>query len=419
MDRLDCLKVQKIIKNNNRIEYVYKCDGKWKDLLNLDKNMFIEYEFNIEKVPDSIAIIPFLANIIPISWVFDLSIEINELDKSFFECIPDIKNGYINMYPTIPMLGNLQVNGIKENLYEPVNTGTLFSGGVDAFSTLFQHINEKPILLTIWGADVQLDDEIGWNRVQKHHIEVAKKYGLDYSFLKTNFRTILNCKKLSDGVSKENIREWWHDFQHGIAILGHIAPIAYEKKIKILYIASSNTDKSRKRIVCASDPTIDNYVKYSSCKIVHDGYEYTRQDKIHNICKFLERSNEKSVQLRVCWKSSGGENCCECEKCYRTILEILVEKKDPNDFGFNFTKEKRAKMMKEMPKIDLVKYNFANYYSDAQKRLIENYTDEKTPEDLYWFRKFKLRNEKSKYIEFEEKILKKTKKILKKILSKK
>ena len=160
-------------------------------------------------------------------------------------------------------------------------------------------------------------------------------------------------------------------------------------------------------------------MKYASCKIVHDGYEYTRQDKIHNICKFLERSNEKSVQLRVCWKSSGGENCCECEKCYRTILEILVEKKDPNDFGFNFTKEKRAKMMKEMPKIDLVKYNFANYYSDAQKRLIENYTDEKTPEDLYWFRKFKLRNEKSKYIEFEEKILKKTKKILKKILSKK
>lgn len=323
------------------------------------------------------------------------------------------------MYPTISMLGNLKVKEIEENLYISENTGCLFSGGVDAFNTLFQHINEKPILLTIWGADVRLDDKIGWNRVQKHHVGVAREYGLDYSFVKTNFRTVLNYRKLNDGVSKENNREWWHDFQHGIAILGQISPIAYEKKIRVLYIASSNTHESRKRIVCASDPTIDNYVKYASCKVIHDGYEYTRQDKIHNICKFLEKTDEKSVQLRVCWKSSGGENCCECEKCYRTILEILVEKKDPNDFGFHFTKEKRAKMMKEMPKIDLVKYNFANYYSDAQKRLLENYTEEETPEDLYWFRKFRMRNAKPKHIELEEKILKKIKKILKKILCKK
>lgn len=418
MEKLDCLKIKNIIKNKNRIDYVYEADGKWKELINLNERMFSEYDFNIEEVPNSIAIIPFLSNILPISWVFNLAIEIEELDKTFFEGIPEIKNGYINMHKELPMLGNLKVNKLEENLYEPENTGTLFSGGVDAFNTLFQHMEEKPILLTLWGADLKLDDIEGWSRVTEHHIDVAKKYGLKYSFIKTNFRTTLNYKALSGYVSSKVNGEWWHDFQHGIAILGNIAPIAYVKKMKTVYIASSNTIESRKKVVCASDPTIDNYVSYASCKVIHDGFEYTRQDKIHNICEYLEKSNKEDVQLRVCWKSSGGENCCECEKCYRTILEILVEKKEPNNFGFDFTEEKRKKMMRNMPKIKLVKYNFANYYSDAQKALCKNYTKEDTPKDLLWFRDFKLRNEKPKYLILLEKTNKKIKGTLKSVIKK-
>ena len=323
------------------------------------------------------------------------------------------------MYPTIPMLGEFEAKRIEKNSYQPKTIGTLFSGGVDAFNTLFKHMSEKPMLLTLWGADVRLDDEVGWNRVKEHHISVAKEYGLEYSFIKTNFRTVINSNAATKYVYQKINGEWWHDFQHGIAILGHIAPIAFVKKMKVVYIASSNTSETRKKIVCASDPTIDNYVRYTSCRVIHDGYEYTRQDKMHNICNFLDKENKKTMQLRVCWKSSGGENCCECEKCYRTIIEIIAEKKDPKDFGFDFTDEKRRKMMKEMPKIDLVKYNFANYYSDAQKRFLENYTEEETPKDLYWFRKFKMKNVKPKYKIFVEKIWKKIKKLIKKILGKK
>lgn len=419
MNKQNYLEVKKILKKGNRIDYIYEIKGKWKEYLNTDDSMFIEYGCNIEEVPDSIAIVPFICNILPISWVFDLTIVINSIDQKFYECIPKVKEGYINMYPTIPMLGKLEVNKIEENSYQPETTGTLFSGGVDAFNTLFQHIDEKPILLTLWGADVHLDDKIGWNRVSKHHISVAKEYGLKYSFIKTNFRTMVDEPELTDYVWQKINGEWWHDFQHGIAILGHIAPIAYLKKMKTVYIASSNTSETRKKIVCASDPTIDNYVRYANCTIVHDGYEYTRQDKVHNICTFLEKTNRKAVELRVCWKSSGGENCCECEKCYRTIIEIIAEKKDPINFGFNLTEEKRRKMMKVMPKIDLVKYNFANYYSDAQKIFLKNYTEEETPPDLYWFRAFKMKNKQPEYKMFWKRSWKKVKKMIKKIIGKK
>ena len=245
---------------------------------------------------------------------------------------------------------------------------------------------------------------------------MAKEYNLEYSFIKTNFRTFLNEIALSDCVRNKENREWWHDFQHGIGILGHIAPIAYLKKMNIVYIASSSTPAT-KNFVCASDPTIDNYLAYANCKIIHDGYEFTRQDKVHNICKF-SKNNNKNIPLRVCWKSSGGENCCECEKCYRTIIEIIAEKRNPNDFGFNFTEEKRRKMMKKCPKMELVKYNYVNFYSDAQEVFIKNYSEEETPKDLMWFRNYKFK-EKTKYKLFIEKIYGKTKQVIRKIIRKK
>ena len=419
MDNINCLEIKNVQKKGNRIEYFYEASGKWKEFLNEKENMFIEYDYNIETVPESIAVVPFICNILPICWVFDLKIKVDVIDKKFYECIPEVKNGYTNMHPKIPMLGNIEINKIEENTYNPENTGALFSGGVDAFNTLFQHIAEKPILLTLWGADIHLDDEMGWNKVAEHHISVSKEYNLEGYLIKNNFRTVVNEIALSAYVWKKVNGEWWHDFQHGIAILGHIAPIAYIKKMKTVYIASSNTKETRKNIVCASDPIIDNYVKYANCKVIHDGYEFTRQDKVHNICNFLDKTRRSSVQLRVCWQSSGGENCCECEKCYRTIIEIIAEGKEPRNFGFNLTDAKRRKMMAKMPKIELIKYNFANYYSDAQETLINNYTEEETPKDLMWFRKYKFKKGKPKYKLFMERAWRQTKSIIKKVIRKK
>ena len=189
------------------------------------------------------------------------------------------------------------------------------------------------------------------------------------------------------------------------------SPIAYINKYKNIYIASSFPIEYLGKYTCASDPTIDNNLHFASCKVIHDGCEFSRQQKIKNICDYLDKSKEKSIPARVCWISEGGDNCCECEKCYRTILGIIAEKKDPNDFGFNLTEEKRKKMMERMPKINQVKYNFQNYYSEIQEAFLKNYTEEETPEDLMWFRNFKLKNKEPLYIS----IIKKLKKILRRI----
>ena len=41
----------------------------------------------------------------------------------------------------------------------------------------------------------------------------------------------------------------------------------------------------------------------------------------------------KPYPIRVC--SFNDHNCCECEKCFRTILGIVAEGSEVKDFGFN------------------------------------------------------------------------------------
>ena len=410
----DYLKINKIVKSNNKITYLYECTGKWEKTLNLDDKFNVEYEFSIEDVPDSIAIIPFICNILPISWVYDIDIIVEELDEKFYNNLSKIKEGYQNMYPSINMLGNISVKKISNNKLISKGSCMFFSGGVDAFNTLLNHYDEKPALITVWGSDVSLNNLSAWDKVNSHIKKVSTEFGLNHFVIKSNFRTFLNYKELTSHVHKLINAEWWHDFQHGIGLIGLSAPLVYINKFEHIYIASSFTISEKGKITCASDPTIDNNLKFSNCKTVHDGYEFSRQDKIKNIINWCDKFKKK-VLLRVCWKSSLGYNCCSCEKCYRTMLGIIAEKKDPNDFGFDLTYLKRKRMMKELKTI--VKYD-ALRYTYIKNAFIKNYSLDETPDDLIWLRHIELKNKKPFYVKVYEKIRILNKKIYNKLFKK-
>lgn len=405
----NCLKITNITKKQNTIEIKYEATDVWNQLLNMNEYFFSEYDVNIENVPDSIAITPFLSNIIPMCWVFDATIVVDELDQEFYNCLEDVKKGYKDMYPNIPMKGNLIVNNLIKNEYKGTKTAVFFSGGVDAFNTLINHIETSPDLLTVWGSDIKLKDKKGWNIVKKQIESVAQQFNLNFSSIKTNFRTFLNYQTLYKGISMKVNGEWWHEFQHGIGLIGLAFPLAYIKKYNTLYIASSFTESMKGNYTCASDPTIDNYFKFSNCKVVHDGYEYTRQDKINNICNYSKKGFP--INLRVCWEAAGGENCCKCEKCFRTIIGIKAEKQDPIQYGFksDYIGEYNKKLYNQ------VKYNNAFAYQDIQKRFKENYTEEETTDQLKWFRDIKIKYTKPKYIWLCERICSKLKRICRKI----
>lgn len=291
---------------------------------------FAEYSINVENVPFSIAVIPFICNILPFIWIKNCDLIVPMLDKTFYNQLDILRNSYQQMYPMLNFRGNIKVEQIEDISYETQKSMCFFSGGVDAFSTLLNHIIEKPILFTIWGADISFSDEQSWNIIKKQNEQTAKQFSLDFLFCKTNFRDFYNNDLFNSLVSASN-DDWWHGFQHGMGLIGHAAPLCLIKGISTLYIASSYAVENNR---IASHPTIDNNVVWAGVHTVHDQYMYPRQSKIHDICRYA-RKNKKFPYLRVCWQSHSSSNCGYCEKCMRTIYGLIVEGEDPNFYGFS------------------------------------------------------------------------------------
>lgn len=367
--------------SERRIAFKYTVQGDWKKYFNINAEFFIEYSEDISKTPKDIAIIPFLCNVLPMAWVLDAEIFVDELDYDFYEHLLEIEKGYVDMYPRIKFGGKLKVSKLINHDYEVGNrTAAFFSGGADSFDTLIAHAEEHPTLVTLLGSDVKLSDTKGWELVSKHAFETAKQFQCENLFIASSFRLFLNEGALSAVVMPLANDGWWHGFQHGIGIISHAAPYVYLHKLKNIYIASSFTEKYK--FTCASDPTIDNYLHMGKCATIHDGYEFSRQDKIRRICDY-SRQTGTPIQLRVCWESSGGKNCCACEKCYRTICGILAEGESPTKFGFpNYSPDLLEKIRRDFQKPNFIYGVVANLWRNIQGRFREK--TENLPKELNW-----------------------------------
>lgn len=330
------IRISQIIRQESGATIVFACVGEISKYFNDKKTFTIEYFEDIQECPDSIIVIPFLTNILPIVWLTDATLYVAKLDEDFYKCIDKLKSGYKLMCPDFNYKGNIEVEELQKNFYEAIGSAALFSGGLDAVSTMFAHSKEEPKLITIWGADINIDDEKGWNIVKDNTNTTAMKFGFPSpGFVKSNFRTFFNVKKLDDLVS-ETGDFWWHAFQHGIGMLGLVAPLAFKYRIKHLYIASSYKEGDNE--LCASDPKIDNHLTFSGISIHHDQYNFSRQDKIKFVTNCCNHFGSH-INLRVCWRATGGINCCDCEKCIRTIMGLLAENQDPALYGLSYTRK--------------------------------------------------------------------------------
>lgn len=394
---MDKLIITKISNNSNDLSIKYSCEGLWSKYLSQEE-FLISYSVPISKVPNSILIIPLITTLLPIAWINNLEIVCDSIDKDFFDSIQKFKAGYEDMYPNMNFLGNLNVKNIvsqeNKSVDYPLKEAVMFSGGVDAYNTLFSYLKKKPYLISIWGADVGYSNNSGWENVENQLNSTAEMFNLEKIVIRSNFREIVNESKLNKLVSHSGDK-WWHGFQHGIGLLGHVSPLSYTHNISQLYIASSFTFEQINKwgITCASDPRIDNNIKFNGCNIIHDGEYETRQDKIRQIGEFVEESNI-SIKLRACYIATDGNNCSKCEKCSRTILGLLAEKKDPSNFGFNYNKDKMKSISKNMKRKVMADKMRNRRFLPIQARFIENYSEDEYPHELLWFINYNLKKDK-------------------------
>lgn len=323
------LKLEKILftENGNKIEYQYTYSNAISKYFNKKEPFYVHYQINVSQVPKSIAIIPFLASIMPIAWFVGFDVYVDELDETFEKSLKELKEEFQIHFPEIKPLTKLHYSKLVKNTFDKENVALLFSGGLDAFESLTRNIDKNPYLISVHGADIEIQDQKRWTEFVKFNQEERIINKERVCYVQTNIRDFYTYEvDLLVGVG------WWGKIQHGMALLSLIAPLSYIYGITTTMIGSSNTGEVS--FGWGSTSETDEKVKWANQKVIHDGFEFRRTQKVENIIKFAQKTGEK-VKLRVCYSElRDGYNCNQCPKCQRTMFSFLLEGVTPNDYGF-------------------------------------------------------------------------------------
>ena len=172
------IKIDKIIKKENRITIGFSCSSDIKDYF-INNNFYVEYEENIEKIPDSIAVIPLISNLLPIMWLENIKVEVDELDEVFYFSTYKILKGYEEMYPMLVFNKDvLIVKNLVKNGYEGKEDLFLFSGGIDAVNTLINNKTKNSQTITVLGSDIPTTDTDGIKELKSNLDEMVKVFGI-------------------------------------------------------------------------------------------------------------------------------------------------------------------------------------------------------------------------------------------------
>lgn len=368
---MESIIITKIKKSTNRIDIDIKPSKGIEKFFLPEKHFFAEYSCDISCVPESVLIVPLLINLILFSWLADCIVWVPSVDKAFYAMLPTLKTAFREMYHEYPFKGTLIAARQEENTYEPKrNALQLFTGGVDATTTFLRIRNEKPVLFNTNGwfeKDIVEDEVYNADRVSIEGF--AKEQSVESCFVRSNFATFIRASEVNRIYGKKVNNSWWFGFQHSMAFLGCAVVAGYCFKVQKIYIASSYT--FGQEVICASDPRTDNCFKCASMEVIHDGYELSRQEKIRLIVD-TQKKERRKIPLRVC--SFNAQNCCTCEKCFRTILAIAAENGDLKEFGFDLQKslleEVKSFLANTILELDS---NHIVFWRDIIARMQENY----------------------------------------------
>jgi hypothetical protein len=311
-----------------KIMYQYTVTSGIAALFDQNTPFYAIYGADVSSVPISLSVIPLIGNIAPIAWFAGFKIEVDELDEDFYNSLTLIKAIFKKNYPDREIEGSISAKKLVKNGNQGDKTAMLFSGGVDAFATYIRIVDKNPDLVTIHGADIEIEDKRQWNDFLSFNASEKTIAKNPKEYIQANLRDFYTYKVdlLVDGLG------WWGKVQHGLGLICLLAPISYLKGYSSIYIASSYTDHIS--INWGSTPEIDQKISWSALKVIHDGYALKRQDKIDLITSFAADADE-DLKLRVCYSELNEKlNCSHCEKCYRTILGIILSGKNPNNYGF-------------------------------------------------------------------------------------
>ncbi len=193
---------------------------------------------------------------------------------------------------------------------EPRRTGAFFSGGVDSFYTVLHHRKYADAavsvddLILVQGFDYPLEHAEAFERHRRRMELAAAELDMDLVVVSTNLR-------------ETRFREAsWSDLCHISALCG--VGLALERRYRYLLVGS--TSPYGELTPYGSHPLTDVLNSTAATKILHDGAEATRLDKM----QYLAGSDLALRFLHVCFREISDRNCGRCRKCTLTWLGLWL-----------------------------------------------------------------------------------------------
>jgi hypothetical protein len=186
---------------------------------------------------------------------------------------------------------------------QQLNSGSLafFSGGVDSTYTFLKRADEITHVVFIHGFDFSHDERADFEVALKRNSLFAEKFGKTLIPIETNLYQYLYRYHLSRNLSQG----------------AHLGAVAMLLGFPVVFIPSSDSYNDLSPL--GSHPLTDPLWSNECVRIIHDGCEARRVEKLKRICQ----SEEALSNLQVCFGSVKA-NCGKCSKCVRTMIPLSL-----------------------------------------------------------------------------------------------
>jgi len=228
------------------------------------------------------------------------------ISREFYETIGDIQDILAEWHPQLAKVGIEGCQPQPCSVAPAGRVGLFFSAGVDSFYSLLKHQDEITDLIFIRGHEFRARENELLDRNARIVHETARRMGKHVIEVETDLRWLLASKGLK-----------WVKVTHG-AVMAAIG-LLLQGEFRRIYIAA--TGNYARLDPWPSHPMLDPMWGTEALEFVHDGCELNRVEKV----AVLAREDWVLRSLRVCGEyTTTAPNCGRCEKCIRTMLNLLA-----------------------------------------------------------------------------------------------
>jgi hypothetical protein len=190
------------------------------------------------------------------------------------------------------------------------------SGGVDGTFALLRHLSgeagqrtAQPVCaMLVHGFDVPLGEQQAFDRARDGVAQVLARLGVPLAVVRTNWRN-------------EVCQDWPMEFAIGLAACLH-----QFHGLANVGVLGADEDYAHLELPWSSNPITNPLLSGGLFQLHTEGGAFTRTERV----RLISDCPEIAARLRVCWQGPlTGANCGRCEKCVRTKLNFMANKRAP------------------------------------------------------------------------------------------